>query len=113
MHGDQALTPAISQDFIQKQNELMQELENLRRLNKNASASEDKLSYSQTINLNNLKSQDNLKSGSDISALQNKLQKEENNNNKSSLKCSQGINDFENLKELDNSQLFSLKKEKE
>ena len=51
----------------------MQELENLRRLNKNASASEDKLSYSQTINLNNLKSQENLKSVSDISALQNKL----------------------------------------
>ena len=51
----------------------MQELENLKRMNKQNSASNDQLSYSQTINLNNLKSNDNLKSISDISAMNRKI----------------------------------------
>ena len=57
----------------------MEELENLKRMNKNNnSASNDQLSYSQTINLNNLKSNDNLKSISDISAMNRKIAMEQN-----------------------------------
>jgi len=69
------LTPDISQEFIQKQADLLEELENLKRMNKQNSGgiSGDQLSYSQTININNLKSNDNLKSISDISAMIRKI----------------------------------------
>ena len=100
----------------------MEELENLKRMNKNNnSASNDQLSYSQTINLNNLKSNDNLKSISDISAMNRKIAMEQNsdqnhsqvNLSNNNLKVSYGKADFDALVELDNSHLFSLKKEKE
>ena len=87
----------------------MKELENLKRMNKQNSASGDQLSYSQTINLNNLKSNENLKSLSDISVMNRKIAMDNTDPNLShnmshnNLKGSIGKADFENLKELDNS----------
>ena len=87
----------------------MEELEALKRMNKINASSNDQLSYSQTININNLRSNDNLKSVSDISAMNRKIANDHSDPNLShnlshnNLKGSYGRSDFEALKELDNS----------
>ena len=66
--NSQLLSP---QNMLQKQLEIMKELEDMRLKSGNNAVSSDKLSYSQTINLNNLKSGDlKVKAHSDFDNLQ-------------------------------------------